>query len=190
MSPTSTPDSDTIFQLRVSLAQLDPPIWRRILVPSQITLYELHEILQLLFSWDNYHQHRFQIGEQRYSDPLFRMASGTRNEKMTQLGQVVPPPGHSFRYEYDFGNSWELEIEVEARWPAEPGGRYPRCTGGELASPPEDSGGIWGFVNLLQALENPEDPEHVEIRAWVGDDYDPSRFDLEATNARLRALSR
>lgn len=181
-----------IHRLKVTLRGAKPPIWRRFEVPSDISLQKLHLVIQLGFGWENSHMHVFESPAGRYGihDAELEIRSGA-NKK---LSAVADWPGDQIRYEYDFGDSWEHDILVEAVLPAEPGLSYPQCTGGRRAGPPEDSGGIWGYAELLNVLANPGHEDHEAMLRWLGiesaDDFDPAAFDRNATNAQLSAISR
>ena len=89
-----------------------------------------------------------------------------------------------FRYVYDFGDNWEHEILLEKTFDSVPGVRYPVCTAGKLACPPEDVGGIWGYYDFVEAISDPKHPEHEERLEWNGP-YEPEEFDPEETNKIL-----
>ena len=98
-----------VYQIRVSLNRISPPIWRRILVPGDATLGELHAILQAAMGWDNYHLHEYTIEGTRYGNPHIDQydALRTLDEDSHSLSEVLRRKGQRFRYEYDFGDSWE-----------------------------------------------------------------------------------
>ena len=174
-----------VYQLKVSLRGAKPPIWRRLEVPADTSLARLHNIIQTAFGWDDGHMHVF---ETTYGD--FGVADrelGHRAEAPVTLEQVAPGAGDRLQYTYDFGDDWRHEITVEKLLDRRPG-PYPRCTGGRRAAPPEDSGGVWGYAELLEVLANPDHPEHEERLEWLGldsaADFDPARFDpAEITRA-------
>lgn len=174
-----------IFQLKISLQHISPPIWRRVEV-NDCDLEELHEIIQIVMDWDDMHPHAFVIGGEQY---------GTHGEcdydsRFVRLSEIVEQGHTRFQYDYDFGDDWKDIIEIEKTLSSEQGVRYPRCVKGERACPPEDSGGPHGYPYLLEKLQDPEHEEHDEALEWVGDDFDPEKFDVEETNGGLLRLRR
>ncbi|MER7131304.1 plasmid pRiA4b ORF-3 family protein [Streptosporangium saharense] len=180
----------TVHRIKVTLAGSRPPIWRRLEVPSEITLRALHDILQAVFGWEDYHMWAFESPHGRYgvADRELQIADAATR----RLGQIAAEPGDRLGYTYDFGDNWEHVIAVEAVTPAEPGVAYPRCLTGRRACPPEDCGGIWGYDDLMEILADPEHEEHEERLEWLGldsaDQFDPAAFDLSETNAALSHL--
>jgi hypothetical protein len=140
--------SDKVYQLKVTLREIEPQIWRRILVPGNVKLSALHHILQLVMGWQDMHLHQFVIGRTPYgpADPENEMEM--EDEKQARLDQVVRGEKVRFVYEYDFGDSWEHEILVEKLLAPEPGTHYPVCLAGERACPPEDCGGSSGLSGV------------------------------------------
>ena len=177
-----------VYQLKVTLKGSKPPIWRRIQVTNATTLQQLHQILQEVMGWDNYHLHQFYIGGIDYGQPNPDYGLDFRNEKNVKLSQVVPGEKFKYSYTYDFGDDWEHQIVFEKVLPIASEVRYPVCLAGKRACPPEDCGGIWGYVQLLEALADPQHPEHEEMLEWVGGSIDPEAFDLDEINQRLRSL--
>jgi Plasmid pRiA4b ORF-3-like protein len=178
-----------IHRLKVSLRGVKPPIWRRFEVPSHITLERLHRVIQVSFGWQDYHLHVFETAAGRYGTPDPDGDADNFNDAYKKLSAVADWPGDRLRYTYDFGDNWELDIVVEAVLLAESGVAYPRCTGGRRAGPPEDSGGVWGYGDMLNVLANPRHEEHEARLAWLGieaaADYDPEAFDLHVVNLDL-----
>ena len=178
----------SIYQIKVTLNASRPPIWRRVLVPENVNLYQLHEILQTVMGWMDSHLHHFIIGGQFYGEPPedeFGIME-TKDEFRYKLNQLITREGSRFRYEYDFGDSWMHDLVVEKILPAEKGAHYPVCITGKRACPPEDVGGVWGYEDFLKTISNPKHPEHDEMMEWVGGDFDPERFNLNAVNAGLQ----
>ncbi len=186
-----TPSTPAAHRIKVTLAGSRPPIWRRLEVPSAITLASLHRVLQTAFGWEDYHMWVFENAMGRYgvADRELRIA----NAATKRLDHVTPAPGDRLGYTYDFGDDWEHTLQIEAVIPAEPGIAYPRCLAGRRACPPEDCGGIWGYGDLLEVLADPAHDEHEERLEWLGlesaDQFDPAAFDLVATNNALSHLA-
>ncbi len=189
-SPQQVPEQ-AIYQLKVTLRDSQPAIWRRLRVPSGITLHRLHLILQAVMGWSNDHLYRFEIGTREYAEPhpdneFYELPF--RNSKRTKLQQVATKKGITFLYEYDFGDSWIHELVVEEILEREPGKPNLACLAGERACPPEDCGGIWGYDHLLEAIRDPADKGHEEMKEWLGDDFDPEHFDLGRINSELKRM--
>lgn len=194
MPTTTVEKSQEIYQIKVTLLGTDPPIWRRLLVPADLTLATLHDILQLAMGWEDCHMHDFRIGQQRYGkpDPMEQAFGGLRtaSERTARLLSVLGRAGAKAVYTYDFGDSWEHQIVVEKRLAPEPGRAYPTCLAGERHGPPEDCGGIPGFYNLLEAISDLEHEQHEELLDWLGDEFDPEAFSVDEVNKRLAPMQR
>jgi hypothetical protein len=179
-----------IYQLKITLRDSKPPIWRRVLVPGDITLGELHDVIQAVMDWDGGHLHQFFVAGQYYSDPFFGLdeyAGDVKDENRAILSRIVPGEKFKFIYEYDFGDSWEHIILVEKTLPPDPQRKLPVCIKGKRACPPDDVGGIWGYDTFVEAINNPEHPEHESYQEWFGEEWDAEAFDLDAINRRLGA---
>ncbi len=181
----------SVYQLKITLKGSKPPIWRRVLVPENITLYDLHEIIQIVMEWQDYHLHAFTIAGQIYGNPEDDGNDdfGTKNETRYHLNKLGLSEKARFSYEYDFGDSWDHTILVEKILPALPAEHYPVCIAGKRAAPPEDTGGIWGYENLLQVIADPAHEDHAEMIEWIPEGFDPEEFDLDAVNVALQHLS-
>ncbi len=184
--------SNPVYQIKVTLTGTHPPVWRRIQVPGNTTLLKLHDILQIVMGWEDYHLHMFTIEGSIFGDPADDEYGdlGTIDESRIKLNQVVYREGQRFSYEYDFGDSWDHTLLVEKILPPQEGVRYPICLKGKRACPPEDVGGVWGYENFLEAIRNPDHDEHEEYLTWFGGEFDPEAFDLEEVNTRLRSMGR
>ncbi|MDQ6849350.1 MAG: plasmid pRiA4b ORF-3 family protein [Actinomycetota bacterium] len=179
-----------IFQLKIQLTGIRPPVWRRVLVPGEIDLGELHDVIQTAFGWTNSHLHQFEIGTARFGtpDPDWGMAD-MADESRAKLFRVASE-GDRLRYSYDFGDNWVHHVTVEKVLDAEPGTRYPTCSAGRRACPPEDVGGPWGYGDFLEALADPKHDEHEQWSEWIGGgSFDPDAFDLTSTDAALFAFA-
>lgn len=182
------------YQLKITLSDLRPLIWRRVLVRGDINLGLLHAVIQVTMGWTNSHLHQFLVGERYYSDPSFGLdeyaeRERTLDENRALLSQVAPHKGDGFWYEYDFGDSWYHEIRVEKTQTPDPSWRsFAECIGGARACPPEDCGGPMGYEELLETLKHPGGEEYEESREWLGGSFDPRAFDLQMVNRYLHRL--
>jgi hypothetical protein len=177
-----------LYQLKVTLRDIEPPVWRRVQVWEDMTLAHLHRVLQIVIGWEDCHLHEFKIGRRLYSIPDVDDALYERkviDERRQRLPDVLPRVGTAFEYLYDFGDSWEHEILFEAILLPESTEAYPRCIAGERRCPPEDVGGPFGFEEYLQALTDPDHDEHESWLHWRGP-FDPFAFSLTEINGRLR----
>jgi hypothetical protein len=181
----------SLFQLKITLRESHPPIWRRIHA-KDCTLDKLHEHIQTAMGWTNSHLHDFRIEEQRYGDPELLQENfndmGYEDSTTTMLSDVVPKTGERlrFEYEYDFGDCWSHEILFEGRVRADAGGRYPVCLEGARACPPEDVGGTGGYTDFLEAIADPDHERHDELLNWVGGKFDAEAFDPAAATKRMK----
>jgi len=171
------------YQIKVTLADSKPPIWRRLLVPSTITLAKLHDILQIAMDWTNSHLHQFIAKNQSYGVPDPEFSDDMKNEARVKLSEVLKKEKDAMVYEYDFGDSWYHKIILEKVLPYDPNVSLPRCTAGKRACPPEDCGGVWGYAGFLEAISDPKHPEHEEMLEWVGGEFDPEHFDIAEVNS-------
>ena len=135
-----------VYQIKVTLEGMRPPIWRRLEVLSDTTLDNLHLILQVVMGWDNYHLHEFTIGGIEYGHPDTDFDSEVEDEERVKLYQVAPKESMKFIYEYDFGDGWRHTVLIEKILPVEKGKHYPCCVKGKRACPPEDVGGPFGGI--------------------------------------------
>lgn len=191
--PRRTPAASQapIYQIRITLAGSNPPIWRRILVHGDITLAQLHTIIQIVMGWNNAHLHQFIVDGTYYGVPYPEdIGLEMQDERKVKLNQIARGPEDGFRYEYDFGDSWLHILEIEEVREPDAGQTYPRCTEGKRACPPEDVGGLWGYHDFLEAIRNPDHPEHEDYQEWYGDTFDPEAFDPAEANADLRKWER
>jgi hypothetical protein len=134
----------TVFSLKVALRGSKPPIWRRLLVADTVTLADLHETIQGAMGWGRCHAHAFDIGGKQYGDPEF--LEDISDEAKTTLKTVYKSGATSFKYTYDFGDHWEHTVTLEKAQPAIEGQVYPICVAGKRNCPPEDCGGVWGYI--------------------------------------------
>ncbi|MBM7493267.1 hypothetical protein JOD64_004489 [Micromonospora luteifusca] len=177
-----------IFQLKMSLAGVRPPVWRRVLVPAGYTLDRLHRVVQHAMGWRDCHLHSFEIDAVQYGEPDPDGELALHDELDVRLDAVLGK-GSRFSYTYDFSDWWEHDLVVEDALTVDPDERYPVCRDGEQACPPEGIGGPSGYQALLVALADEgdlADPRHAMLRDWAGSTFDPSRFDPRRTTTLLR----
>jgi hypothetical protein len=172
------------------LKYIRPPIWRRIEVPGDVTLDELHLILQAIMGWTNSHLHQFKVGRIYYGEPSIDELSdlNLKDESKARLNKVLSKPKQKMIYEYDFGDGWEHEILLEKVLPRDSMVRYPRCLGRARACPPEDCGGSHGYANFLEAISDPEHEGHDEYLDWIGGEFDPEKFDVSEFENELKNI--
>jgi hypothetical protein len=177
------------YQLRIELQEIEPRIWRTLRVPGSITLARLHKIFQIVFDWTDTHLHEFTIGGTHYGipDPDFDEIKIVRETGVT-LEEVLTPSIERFLYSYDFGDGWEHEIQIERIVTMQPDEPRILCLEGANACPPEDVGGPYSYAKFLKIIGNPKHPEHRATLSWCGGAFDPTGFDLQAVNKRLRRL--
>ena len=175
------------YRVKVTLHGSEPEIWRRFIVPD-CTLEDLHDVLQRVMGWTDDHLHAFSTGKKDYTPSG---ESGFRTCEKTSwhtISSVLPEcRDEPLVYEYDFGDSWTHALTVEETLPPAPG-EYPVCLEGCGACPPEDTGGIWRYNDLVAALRDREGEDYADAVEWFGEEFDPGRFDIEKVNRHLAAL--
>ena len=188
--PPTPAKSANIYQIKVALKGIRPPIWRRLLVPGGITLVYLHNIIQVAMGWENYHLHDFQIDGVRYAPDSDDEDFGMDDQKYEghALLDQVASEGSKFQYTYDYGDGWEHTITVEKVLPEDDNPCIPQCIKGRRACPPEDCGGPWGYEHLLEVLSDPKAPEHADMSEWAPTNFDPEAIDFTTINTKLESL--
>jgi yecA family protein len=174
------------YQLKVTLRNSNPAIWRRLLVPASMNLEDLHHTLQIVMGWENEHLHEFLHGKRRYGMADVEFEEDILDELEYGVGDLLSKERDALTYLYDFGDSWEHEVLLEKVLPAQVDAELPSCTDGAGACPPEDVGGVYGYERLLEILHQPDHEEYEEALEWTGEDFDPRRFDKEEINTALR----
>jgi hypothetical protein len=176
-----------IFQLKVTLRESSPLIWRRIEISPHMTLPQLHRTLQIVVGWENCHLHEFRSAGKVYAEPDpedRHFGREVLDERRRKIGLLVGA-GASFEYLYEFGDGWRHEITLETMLAPTPRKRYPVCVDGARSAPPEDVGGMGGYERYLEALSDPRHKEHQFLLAWRGR-FDPEYFSIAKVNRRLR----
>jgi hypothetical protein len=170
---------------------VSPVVWRRILIPSNYTFWELHCAIQDAFGWTGGHSHGFSIAQKGTARPLsIEMpnldfsddALDTRNEESEKITDHLGKAVKQCIYTYDFGDNWDHTVLLEKVIPGSEGEVYPKCIAGKNACPPEDCGGVWGYQNLKKVLRDPKHEEYADMLDWLcienGSEFDPSEFNL------------
>jgi len=177
-----------IYQLKITLSEIDPPILRILQIKGNANFGKLHNYLQVSMGWKNCHLHEFKIKGKSFRDKqqMYEDEFGPDmyDERKYRLNQFLKE-GDSFEYEYDFGDCWEHDILVEKIIAPKEETYYPICIYGERACPPEDCGGTMGYKELLQVLNDPTHEDHEHYTEWAGEDFDPEKFELERANLML-----
>lgn len=185
----SVPDKKLIYQLKVTLKDINPPIWRRLLIPSNATFWELHIAIQDSFGWEDYHLHEFDNSTIRDRNAVrialpnpegdFFGEEKLLDESKTHLDDFLSEKRPQATYVYDFGDNWEHQIILEKILPFDPKETYPQVIDGKRACPWEDSGGSWRYQEKIEILQDKNNKYHTEIADWVGI-ADFSKLDLES----------
>ena len=178
--------SEGSLQIRVELRDVEPTVWRRLLVPDGITMAELAEILLIAMGWGNVHLHLFEVGDKVYGSA----DDGAEGDEIDESGVIVSDTlgrHDRFAFEYDFGDGWDHDVVIEERSSSTVD--FAHCLGGENACPPEDVGGPGGYRDFLEAIADSAREDHTQYLEWVGGSFDPSKFDADAVNEALGLLA-
>ena len=177
-----------VCQFRISLDDVKPSVWRRILVPSSYSFWDLHVAVQDAMGWADYHLHIFRV-----KDPITdkKVEIGLPDKDDLRFGWKILPDhkekilkyftekNPTASYEYDFGDGWLHSIRFEGLIPASSRKKYPECTAGKKACPPEDCGGPQGYYNMLKILKDPGHEDYEMMMDWTGGGFNPDYFDPE-----------
>jgi hypothetical protein len=173
------------YQIQVSLNDIRPKIWRRLLIQPQTSLPALHKILQISMGWTNSHLHQFKHEETCYGIPWDEDPEATVDYRKVKIWDLLLYPHESMTYKYDFGDSWEHEIKLEDILLNQEPLPFPTCTDGARNCPPEDCGGVGGYAALLKIIKNQKHPGYKETMMWLGGRFDPAGFDIDRVNREL-----
>ena len=174
-----------VYQFKITLTRIKPPIWRRIQVPETYTFWDLHVAIQDVMGWVDYHLHRFDMvnpstgveSEIGISEDVYGEYGDTLTGWKNKIADWFNLENRKANYIYDFGDNWEHKIELEKILSREGGVKYPVCVRGKRACPPEDCGGVWGYEEFLEAITDTKHEEHEEMLMWVGEEFYPEHFD-------------
>jgi hypothetical protein len=177
-----------IYQFKITMREIEPTIWRRILVPEKYNFWDLHVAIQDAMGWWDCHMHAFRMRRkhaQKITEIGIPIEPQFEDEPETLSGWKIPislmfdDVGVTSEYEYDFGDFWIHDVLLEGILLREKGRTYPRCIGGARACPPEDCGGVPGYYDLLEIISDPKHEEHKQMLTWLGGSYDPGAFEPE-----------
>ncbi len=177
-----------VYAIKVTLLGTSPLVWRRILVPRDITLRQFHRTLQTVMGWTDSHLHQFVLPRQKFAEAGYRVGTKVANENRTRLGELIWTSGARLLYEYDFGDGWQHELVLEEVLLGDESFQQ-MCVAGKRCCPPEDCGGPQGFAELLEALRDANHPGHNEVSEWLGY-FVPESFSVEDINRKLRRRKR
>jgi hypothetical protein len=181
------PVSETVARVRIELEDTDPLVWRELDLPLSTTLATLHDLIQVVMRWQDYHLHEFVVGEKIYGVPDHEddviLERKVYQSRSIRLGTLIDRGVREFLYVYDFGDNWRHRILIADIRQGEPDSEYPRFVAGERRAPPEDVGGIGGFEEFLEAMADPEHDQHQLMMDWQGKPFDPE--DIEERWLRM-----
>ena len=176
-----------LYEIRVQLRDIEPPIWRILRVRPQTSLSRLHKILQKAMGWTNSHLHLFEIDGKPYGESDFEWDFDVQDYRGMRLEKIFTEGWTFFLYEYDLGDSWRHDITLLGTVEGEAGEKI-ACIAGARACPPEDCGGVSGYFHLLEALADPGHEDHDMLLEWVGGRFDPEAFDVGRVDRTLKRL--
>lgn len=174
-----------VYQFKITLKNISPPIWRRIQVPESYSFWDLHVAIQDVMGWLDYHLHEFEIINPSTGakveigipvDDDFDMEREVLPGWEEKIADYFSMENRVTYYEYDFGDSWEHTIKLEKILPLDKDTDYPKCIAGKRSCPPEDCGGVWGYEDFLKIINNPDHEEYEEMIEWAGGAFDPEHF--------------
>ncbi len=171
------------YRLKVSLTDLRPKVLRTVEVPADVSLHQLHMILQLAMGWERRHMYMFDVDGTRYGLPEVQHRGELLSALEVSLDDLGLQSGDRFTYEYDFDSVWRHTVKVRGR--ADKETPVPTCTEGHGACPPEESGGVFRYRRMIRAMNDPDDPDSTELTEEMGDDFDPEYFDSNVANQEL-----
>lgn len=184
--------NERIARLHIKLDHIEPVIWRRVEVPITTSLKGLHDVIQAVMLFKDYHLFEFNAGGKRYAvpDPEWDFGADTYAARNVRIGALVDRGITTFNYTYDFGDDWRHSITVEAVTDADPAVEYPRFLDGDWRAPPEDVGGLPGFEDFLIAMSKPRHVQHRKVVDWYGGRFEPNDIGVDTINERIAKLAR
>lgn len=198
-TPRTAWQEPNAVQIHVVIEDIEPPVWRRLIVPLDVTLAQLHFVLQAAMGWTDSHMHEFDVGGLSYGGIEALSAERTDDDARVydadevRMRDFSRKPGTSFTYVYDFGDNWRHTVTLEKLVAVKPAPKVATCMDGARCCPPEDAGGPHGYFEFLRVLLSPE-PDEIEeqrhLKRWSGGRFDPERFDVAKTDKAVRGALR
>jgi hypothetical protein len=189
-------DARRLWQVTITIADIEPAIWRRLLLPENLNFAQLHEVIQAAFGWTDSHLHHFIVGGLVVGAPEFdhdgynRYQTLNASEVFLRDLLIHDLDAAKILYEYDFGDCWRHWITFDSQLIEQPGETYPQIVDGSRRAPPEDAGGPPGYESFLEAWRDPEHDEHKTMRTWAGRAFDPDAFDRDKTQKAIKSALR
>ncbi len=174
-----------VYQLKITLVESNPEIYRKIIVNPDVLLVDLHRIIQTTMGWTNSHLHQFSDGNYDYAPKEFEVEC-SKNSRTVKLNKLLKKEKERIIYEYDFGDGWVHEIILEKIFEEDEKNQVPRCIEGKRNCPPEDCGGIWGYEDLLNVISDKKHEDYKDMMRWLGGKFDPEEFNINAINKELK----
>ena len=175
-------------RIHIQLEHCEPPIWRRIRVPSELPLPQFARVIESAMGWESYHLHQFDVDGVAFGIVGDDFTDHIIDETAVVVRQILPREGAELRFDYDFGDDWHHLIRTEHITERNEHAPRVELLDGARSCPPEDVGGIWGYKNLLDVLDDPTHEEHKAMRAWAGKAFDPEHFDPAKVQRALEKL--
>lgn len=179
------------YQVKITLQDSKPSIWRRVLIPSDLSLPDFHKVIQTTMGWTNSHLHHFVKNRTYYSPEMEDKSLWDEKDdndldySKFKVSDLLKKQKDKVKYEYDFGDDWEHTIVLEKIGDESIDIKDVTCLAGENSCPPEDCGGLWGYYNMLEILKDPDHEQYKEYSDWLGDEFDPTYFDIDEVNDML-----
>ena len=179
-----------ILRLHIALDGMAPEVTRVVLTPEDLRLDRLHQVLQAAFGWEDRHLWEFSVNDARWGLPDLEYDSGTQPAQRATVSDLLTAGQGAAWYTYDFGDHWRHRIQLEAQESAEEGRLYPRLEDVTGRCPPEDVGGTPGYEDFLEAMVDPQHPEHADMLRWYGSPFDPLVADQDELRFEVLKLAR